>query len=581
MAHLNPTPVLEPGQDRTMILNMGPQHPSTHGVLRVLLEIDGETVVRMMPDIGFLHTGIEKTCEAKFYQQVVPLTDRIDYLCPMTNNLCYVLAVEKLLGLEIPPKAQWMRVLLNELTRINSHLVWLGTHAMDIGALTVFLYCFREREEVLKIFEMVSGQRMMTSYFRVGGIALEPPLGFFDRVRDFAGYFPERIDEYENLLTGNPIWTMRTKGVARMTAEDAIALGASGPTLRGSGVDIDLRRDMPYSSYEKFQFKVPVSQEGDVFARYMCRVQELRESIVDCAAGAGWHAGRPDQGRCARNRAARPRKNEDADGSRSSTTSRSSPKDLRCRRARCIRQWNLRAERWAITSSAMERRSRIACTCGRRAWRICRRCRRCAKDDCWRTWWRRSEVSILCWERSKVTCGPLCTLWLSLSPQGAQGIAEEINMRFSEEFEARFAEMVPHYPTKRSALVPTLLYAQDEVGYLSDEVIAEIASRLDLTELEVRNVISYYSMLTTKPRGKFNVQVCTNISCMVRGGEEHSASLREETGRRPQADHCRRHVHAGRSGVHRSVQLGSGGAGELRFSREPDRRKDGQDSGRV
>jgi NADH-quinone oxidoreductase subunit D len=278
MAHLNPTPVLEPGQDRTMILNMGPQHPSTHGVLRVLLEIDGETVVRMMPDIGFLHTGIEKTCEAKFYQQVVPLTDRIDYLCPMTNNLCYVLGVEKLLGLEIPPKAQWLRVLLNELTRINSHLVWLGTHAMDIGALTVFLYCFREREEILKIFEMVSGQRMMTSYFRVGGIALEPPLGFFDRVRDFAGYFPERIDQYENLLTGNPIWTMRTKGVARMTAEDAIALGATGPTLRGSGVDLDLRRDMPYSSYEKFQFKVPVSQEGDVFARYMCRVQELRES---------------------------------------------------------------------------------------------------------------------------------------------------------------------------------------------------------------------------------------------------------------------------------------------------------------
>jgi NADH-quinone oxidoreductase subunit D len=278
MAHLAPTPVLEPGQDRTMILNMGPQHPSTHGVLRVLLEIDGETIVRIMPDIGFLHTGIEKTCEAKFYQQVVPLTDRIDYLCPMTNNLCYVLAVEKLLGLEIPPKAQWMRVLMNELTRINSHLVWLGTHAMDIGALTVFLYCFREREEVLKMFEMISGQRMMTSYFRVGGVALEPPLGFFERVREFAGYFPEKVDEYENLLTGNPIFMMRTKGVARLTAEDAIALGATGPTLRGSGVDLDLRRDMHYSGYENFTFSVPVAQEGDVFARYMCRVRELRES---------------------------------------------------------------------------------------------------------------------------------------------------------------------------------------------------------------------------------------------------------------------------------------------------------------
>jgi NADH-quinone oxidoreductase subunit D len=279
MAHMTPTPVMDAAQDRTMILNMGPQHPSTHGVLRLLLEIDGETVVRVMPDIGFLHTGIEKTCEAKFYQQVVPLTDRIDYLCPMTNNLCYALAVEKLLGLEIPPRAQWLRVLMNELTRINSHLVWLGTHALDIGAMTVFLYCFREREDVLRIFEMVSGQRMMTSYFRVGGIALEPPLGFYGKVKDFADRFPSKVDEYEDLLTANPIWTMRTKGVATITADDAVALGASGPTLRGSGVDFDLRRDMPYSSYEKFRFKVPIATEGDVFARYIVRVQELRESI--------------------------------------------------------------------------------------------------------------------------------------------------------------------------------------------------------------------------------------------------------------------------------------------------------------
>ena len=279
MARRAPMPTLEPGQDKTMILNMGPQHPSTHGVLRLMLEIDGETVVRMMPDIGFLHTGIEKTCEAKFYQQVVPLTDRIDYLCPMTNNLCYVLAVEKLLGLELPPKAQWLRVMMNELTRINSHLVWLGTHALDMGAMTVFLYCFREREDILRLFEAVSGQRMMTSYFRVGGVALEPPLDFFGRVRKFADKFPSRIDQYENLLTGNPIWMMRTKGVAKLSAEDAIAIGASGPTLRGSGVDWDLRRDMPYTGYDNFKFKVPVGKDGDVFARYMCRVAELRESI--------------------------------------------------------------------------------------------------------------------------------------------------------------------------------------------------------------------------------------------------------------------------------------------------------------
>ncbi len=278
MAHMVPTPVLDPSEDKTMVLNMGPQHPSTHGVLRLLLEVDGETIVRMMPDIGYLHTGIEKTCEAKFYQQVVPMTDRIDYLCPMTNNLAYCLAVEKLLGLEIPPKAQWIRVMLNELTRINSHLVWLGTHAMDIGAMTVFLYCFREREDVLRLFEAVSGQRMMTSYFRIGGLALEPPLGFFERVKDFNDRFPANIDEYESLLTSNPIWVGRTKGVALLSAEDAIALCATGPTLRASGVDVDLRRDKPYSGYEKFQFNVPVSNDGDVFARYVVRVQELRES---------------------------------------------------------------------------------------------------------------------------------------------------------------------------------------------------------------------------------------------------------------------------------------------------------------
>ncbi|PYX89979.1 MAG: NADH-quinone oxidoreductase subunit D [Acidobacteria bacterium] len=265
--------------ENTMILNMGPQHPSTHGVLRLLLEIDGETVVRMVPDIGYLHTGIEKTCEAKFYQQVVVLTDRIDYLCPMTNNLCYVLAVEKLLGMEIPPRAQWMRVMLNELTRIASHLVWLGTHALDIGAMTVFLYCFREREEILRIFEMVSGQRMMTSYFRVGGLAMDAPLGFFEKVKKFVDIFPSRVDEYEGLLTGNRIWIERLKGVGHLSAEDAIALGMTGPALRASGVDWDLRRDIPYTGYENFKFKVPVSQDGDVWARYVGRVRELRESI--------------------------------------------------------------------------------------------------------------------------------------------------------------------------------------------------------------------------------------------------------------------------------------------------------------
>jgi NADH-quinone oxidoreductase subunit D len=274
------TPVAAaPDQDRTMVLNMGPQHPSTHGVLRLVLEIDGEVVVSVQPDIGYLHTGIEKTCEAKFYQQVVPLTDRIDYLSPMHNNLCYCLAVEKLLQLEIPPRAQWLRVLLAELTRLNSHLVWLGTSAMDLGALTVFLYCFREREEILRLFDAVAGQRMMTSYFRIGGVALEPPLDFFDRVRALLKALPARIDEYEYLLTGNRIFMDRTKGVGLLSAEDAISFGVTGPPLRASGVDWDLRRDMPYSGYENFQFKVPISHDCDVWARYLLRVQEMRESV--------------------------------------------------------------------------------------------------------------------------------------------------------------------------------------------------------------------------------------------------------------------------------------------------------------
>jgi NADH-quinone oxidoreductase subunit D len=272
-------PVAEGADDQHMILNMGPQHPSTHGVLRLVLELDGEIIVRLYPEIGYLHTGIEKTCEAKFYQQVVPLTDRVDYLSPMANNLCYCLAVEKLLGLAIPEKAQWMRVLLAELTRLNSHLVWLGTHSMDIGALSVFLYTFREREEILRIFEGLSGQRMMTSYIRIGGLALEPPLDFFSRVQEFIHSFPAKIDEYENLLTGNPIFQNRLKGVGILSAGDAIALGVTGPPLRASGVDFDLRRDMPYSSYEKFQFQVPVSTGGDCWARYEVRIVEMRESV--------------------------------------------------------------------------------------------------------------------------------------------------------------------------------------------------------------------------------------------------------------------------------------------------------------
>jgi NADH-quinone oxidoreductase subunit D len=266
------------GSAETMVLNMGPQHPSTHGVLRVVLELNGEIVISAKPQIGYLHTGIEKNCEAKTYSQAITMTDRLDYLAPLSNNLCYCLAVERILNIEVPKRAQYIRVLLTELTRIASHLVWLGTHAIDLGAMSVFLYGFREREEIMKIFEMVSGQRMMTSYFRIGGLALEPPPGWLDRVARFLDSFPGHIQEYENLLTQNRIWLARTKGIGCLSAEDAIALGVSGPTLRGSGVDYDVRKYFPYCSYEEFDFDVPVRTEGDCYARYLCRVAEIRES---------------------------------------------------------------------------------------------------------------------------------------------------------------------------------------------------------------------------------------------------------------------------------------------------------------
>jgi len=267
------------GGVRRMTLNMGPQHPSTHGVLRVVLELDGETIITAVPDIGFLHTGIEKECEVKTWQQAVTLTDRVDYLANLSNNLVYALAVEKLIGdIEIPPKAQWMRVMLAELSRLNSHLVWLGTHALDIGAMTVFFYCFREREDILRIFEMFSGQRMMTSYIRIGGLALEPPRGWQDRVGKFINAFPSKVDEYEELLDANPIWKRRTQGVGFTALEDLLDLGVTGPMIRAAGVAWDIRKSEPYSSYDKFNFEICTRTENDVYARYRVRLGEMRQS---------------------------------------------------------------------------------------------------------------------------------------------------------------------------------------------------------------------------------------------------------------------------------------------------------------
>ncbi len=285
----SPRSITEPalaGKTQNMVLNMGPHHPSTHGVLRLVVELDGETVVNVAPDMGFLHTGIEKNMEYKTYQQALVMTDRTDYLAPLSNNLSYVLAVESLLQCDIPERAQTARVLLVELQRISSHLVWLGTHALDLAAMSVFLYGFREREQILDIFEMVSGARMMTSYFRVGGLAYDLPEGFFPAVKAFVDVMPARIDEYEALLTNNLIWQERTMGVGAIDSAAALQYGMTGPGLRATGVAWDIRKAMPYSGYENYTFAIPTATNGDIYDRYLVRMAEMRESVKIVAQAA-------------------------------------------------------------------------------------------------------------------------------------------------------------------------------------------------------------------------------------------------------------------------------------------------------
>ena len=269
-------------RSETMTVNMGPQHPSTHGVLRIVLELDGETVLTASPTIGYLHTGIEKTAEQKKWQQVIPLVERMDYLSAQSNSLCFCLSVEKLLGVELPERVRSIRVLLAELQRINSHLVWLATHGMEVGAVSVLLYCFRERELLLNINEMIAGFRLFPSYIRVGGLREDLPRGFHEAVTSFLDRFLPKLDEYEDLLTENEIYRERTQNVGRISKEDALAMSLVGPIGRAAGVDYDVRRYFPYLGYETYDFAVPVRTEGDVYARYLVRVAEMRESVKIC-----------------------------------------------------------------------------------------------------------------------------------------------------------------------------------------------------------------------------------------------------------------------------------------------------------
>jgi len=263
----------------TMVINMGPSHPSTHGVLRLVLRLDGEVVTSVQPHVGYLHRGMEKIAEGMTYNQFVPYTDRLDYLAPLSNNVGYILAVEKLLGITVPPRAQVIRVMCCEIARISAHLLWLGTGALDLGAATVFFHTFRERETLYNIIEALTGTRLTTSYTRVGGLMRDLPSGWTDQVRAFIDAFPAALDEVDSLLTRNRIWMRRTQGVGRIGSADAIALGLTGPNLRGTGVAHDVRRTEPYSGYESYEFDVPVGREGDAYDRYLVRLEEMRQSV--------------------------------------------------------------------------------------------------------------------------------------------------------------------------------------------------------------------------------------------------------------------------------------------------------------
>jgi NADH-quinone oxidoreductase subunit D len=265
-----------------MTVNMGPQHPSTHGVLRLVLELDGETVLSAAPTIGYLHTGIEKTAEQKKWQQVIPLVERMDYLSAQSNSIAFCLSVEALLGIEIPQRVRDIRILMAELQRINSHLVWLGTHGMEVGAVSVMLYCFRERELLLNINELLAGFRLFPSYIRVGGLREDLPRQFHEAVRAFLDRMPAKLDEYEDLLTKNEIYVERTRNVGKISRDDAVAYSLLGPIARAAGVEYDVRKVFPYLGYETYDFAVPVRTDGDAYARYLVRVAEMRESLKIC-----------------------------------------------------------------------------------------------------------------------------------------------------------------------------------------------------------------------------------------------------------------------------------------------------------
>ena len=486
-----------------MIINLGPQHPSTHGVLRLVTELDGEVIRDLHPVIGYLHTGIEKQCENKTYWQAITLVTRMDYLASFFNIHAYAMAVERLLDLEVPARAQYLRVIMSELNRITSHLVWLGTSGLELGAITLLFYTYREREKALDLCEMIAGDRMNTRYFQVGGCADDMPPGFEQRLRAFLDEMPGRIDEYEGLLSSNPIWLDRTKNVGVLPADELINLGVTGPALRAAGVDLDLRKTTPYSGYEHFDFQVPLGVNGDAYDRYALRVREMRESVriigqaLDGMPEGPLHRRRP-QGRAAAARGAR-----HLDGGADPPLQagdgglpRARGRGLRRGREPARRAGLLRGRRRVAQAAPGARaRPQLREPAGAAAHGARRLPRRPHHDD---------------------------RLARQRDGRGQPMTAEEIR--------AHIDPMRPEFAEERSLVLPALKFAQTEKGWLSQDDLAAVAEAVHLTPAYVESIASFYDRLYLRPVGRRVVSVCVTLSCMLRGSDELLEHICEREG---------------------------------------------------
>ena len=498
----------DPGLEDVLTVNFGPNHPSTHGVLRLIVDLHGEHIVGLSAVIGYLHTGFEKTMEQKTWWKGVTYPARVDYVSFQYNELVYVLAVEKLLQLEVPRKATWMRMALGELSRIHSHLVYLGTSALEIGAISMFWYCFRERDLVLDLFEMVTGVRMHTRYFQVGGLAEDIPRGFYDEARTFCERMPKAIDEYEAILNSNRIWLERTKGVGLLSAEDAIALGQTGPNLRASGVDWDLRRREPYLAYDQVDFHVPVYHGGDVYDRYKragrrdARVDQDHRPVHRPARGDARRAvdRRRPQGRAAAARGA-----AHVDGV-ADPSLQDRHRGLPRSRGRGLRRGRVGARRVGVLHRLGRRPEAVARQVPRslvrraaRDRRLRHRCRRRRPD-------RRRRLP----GRGHGGCGSVS------APETT--LYDEIQ------------EIRALYPVSRSATLPALRLAQERYGWLSPDAFREVAEALDETPAYCMSVASFYDMYHLKPVGRHLVEVCTNVSCALVGAQQVLEAFQSELG---------------------------------------------------